>query len=96
MVRVGAIQNRIVLETSKPIQAQKYAILARIRSIIELAAMEGVNVLGLQEIWTAPFFMCTRERYPWVEFAEPLDGESTQMLCELAKRHNMVIVSSIL
>jgi hypothetical protein len=38
----------------------------RIRDIIELAALEKVNVLGLQEIWTAPFFMCTRERYPWV------------------------------
>jgi beta-ureidopropionase len=40
--------------------------------------------------------MCTRERYPWVEFAEPADGESTQFLQELAKKHNMVIVSSIL
>jgi hypothetical protein len=34
--------------------------MARIKQIIELAALEGVNVLGLQEIWTAPFFMCTR------------------------------------
>lgn len=40
--------------------------------------------------------MCTRERYPWVEFSEPIDGDSTQMLKELAKKHNMVIVSSIL
>lgn len=40
--------------------------------------------------------MCTRERYPWVEFSEPIDGESTQMLQELAKKYNMVIVSSIL
>lgn len=95
-VRVGAIQNRVVLETSRPVQEQKRAIMARIAQIAELAALEGVNVLCLQEIWTAPFFMCTRERYPWVEFAEPIDGESTQMLRELAKRHNMVIVSSIL
>jgi beta-ureidopropionase len=58
--------------------------------------MEGANVVGLQEIWTAPFFMCTRERYPWVEFSEPVDGESTQFLSKLAKKHNMVIVSSIL
>jgi beta-ureidopropionase len=58
-VKVGAVQNRIVLETTKPVQEQKRAIMARIKQIIELAALEGVNVLG-QEIWTAPFFMCTR------------------------------------
>lgn len=40
--------------------------------------------------------MCTRERYPWVEFAEPVDGESTQFLKKLAVKHNMVILSSIL
>ncbi len=38
----------------------------RIKEIIEVAALENVNVIGLQEIWNAPFFMCTRERYPWV------------------------------
>ena len=40
--------------------------------------------------------MCTRERYPWVEFAEHIDGETTQFLKELARKHNIVIVSSIL
>lgn len=40
--------------------------------------------------------MCTRERYPWIEFAEPVNGESTKILAELAKKHNMVIISSIL
>jgi beta-ureidopropionase len=59
-VKVGAVQNHIVLETTKPVQEQKRAIMARIKQIIELATLEGVNVLGLQEIWTAPFFMCTR------------------------------------
>lgn len=38
--------------------------------VVEAAALSGVNVLGLQECWNAPFFMCTRERYPWMEFAE--------------------------
>lgn len=60
MVKVGAIQNKIVLETTRPILEQKRAIMDRIKQIIELAAIEGVNVIGLQEIWNAPFFMCTR------------------------------------
>lgn len=31
-----------------------------------------------------------------MEFSEPLEGESTQLLRELASKHNLVIVSSIL
>lgn len=42
-----------------------------------------------------PFAFCTRERR-WCEFAEPVDGESTKFLQELAKKYNMVIVSPIL
>ena len=43
-----------------------------------------------------PFAFCTREKTPWLEFAEPIDGPSTQRLAEIAKRLNMVIVSPIL
>jgi len=44
-----------------------------------------------------PFIFCTREKYPWCEFAESAEtGPTTIMLCDLAKSHNMVIVSPIL
>ena len=42
-----------------------------------------------------PFAFCTREKH-WCEFAEPVDGESTQFLQDLAKTYNMVMVSPIL
>jgi beta-ureidopropionase len=42
-----------------------------------------------------PFAFCTREKR-WCEFAEPIDGESTQFLQDLAQKYNMVIVSPIL
>lgn len=42
-----------------------------------------------------PFAFCTREKR-WCEFAEPVDGESTRFLQELAGKYNMVIVSPIL
>lgn len=42
-----------------------------------------------------PFAFCTREKR-WCEFAEPIDGESTRFLQDLALKYNMVIVSSIL
>ena len=96
IVRVGVIQNQIVESTSAPIEDQYQALAARITEIIEAAAQMGVNVLGLQEAWTMPFAFCTREKQPWLEFAEPIDGPSTQLLSVLAKKHNMVIVSPIL
>lgn len=42
-----------------------------------------------------PFAFCTREKR-WCEFAEPIDGECTQFLQELALKYNMVIVNPIL
>lgn len=96
VVRIGVIQNQVIKPTSAPVEEQYEAIADRIEVIIEAAAKLGVNVLGLQEAWTMPFAFCTREKSPWLEFAEPVDGPSTQRLAQLAKRHNMVIVSPIL
>lgn len=42
-----------------------------------------------------PFAFCTREKR-WCEFAEPVDGESTQFLQSFALKYNMVIISPIL
>ena len=40
---------------------------------------------------------CTREKYPWVEFAEPAeDGPTTRLVQRKARQWNMVIVSPIL
>lgn len=44
-----------------------------------------------------PFAFCTREKQPWLEFAEDaVTGVSTKFLQRYAKRYNMVIVSPIL
>jgi len=44
-----------------------------------------------------PFAFCTREKQPWVEFAESAEkGPTTQLLQQLAAKHNMVIISPIL
>lgn len=97
ITRIGAIQTNFPASTSLPIKEQLKINFDRYEKIIEGAALNGVNVLCLQETWTAPFFFCTRENYPWVEFAESaLSGSSTNFLKSLAKKHNMVIVSPIL
>lgn len=97
LVRIGAIQNQIVLPTTDPIVKQRDAIHQRIGKLIHAASLCNVNILCLQEAWHMPFAFCTREKQPWCEFAEnAYDGPSTKFLQELAKRYNMVIVSPIL
>uniref|UniRef100_A0A915IRY9 CN hydrolase domain-containing protein n=1 Tax=Romanomermis culicivorax TaxID=13658 RepID=A0A915IRY9_ROMCU len=110
-IKVGAIQNKIVLPTSEAVDNQRNALLARIGTIAEVASLCGVNILCMQEAWHMPFFLCTREKLPWCEFAESaVDGPTVtfcqqmfvQMLVvveyilQLAAKYNMVIVSPIL
>ncbi|XP_064460355.1 beta-ureidopropionase-like [Ornithodoros turicata] len=97
IVRVGLVQNKIVLPTTEPVAAQKEALHKRIETIVDAAALCGVNVICFQETWNMPFAFCTRERTPWTEFAESAEHGPTVQLCQqMAKRHNMVIVSPIL
>ncbi|KAK4845293.1 hypothetical protein QYF36_003205 [Acer negundo] len=95
VVRVGLIQNSIALPTTAHFSEQKRAIFQKLKLIIDAAGASGVNILCLQEAWTMPFAFCTREKR-WCEFAEPINGESTQFIQELAQKHNMVIISPIL
>ncbi|XP_047448445.1 beta-ureidopropionase [Mugil cephalus] len=96
-IRVGLIQNRIVLPTDAPILDQISAIHSRIGEMVEVAAMCGVNIICFQETWTMPFAFCTREKEPWTEFAESAEEGITTRFCqELARKYNMVVVSPIL
>ncbi|XP_018587294.2 beta-ureidopropionase isoform X1 [Scleropages formosus] len=97
VVRVGLIQNAIVLPTSAPVLHQIDALHGRLADIVEVAAMCGVNIVCFQETWTMPFAFCTREKMPWTEFAESAEeGHTTRFCRELAKKYNMVVVSPIL
>ncbi len=96
IVRLGVIQMQVNVPTTEPVATQYQAIVDRHVDMIHAAGEAGVNVLCLQEAWTMPFAFCTREKEPWLEFAEPVDGPTTQLLAKLARRYNMVIVSPIL
>ncbi|KAF2357869.1 Carbon-nitrogen hydrolase [Trinorchestia longiramus] len=97
IVRVGLIQNEIVLPTTAPVQQQREALYSRISALARVAAQAQVNVLCMQEAWNMPFAFCTREKQPWCEFAEAAeDGPTTQLCQKLAREHNMVIISPIL
>lgn len=97
IVKVGLVQNSIVSPTTDPIHSQYLAIQNKIEKIIDAAGAMGVNVLCLQETWMMPFAFCTREKYPWVEFAQSAEnGPSTKFIQKMAAKYNMVIVSPIL
>mmetsp|Transcript_2382 Transcript_2382/g.3986 ORF Transcript_2382/g.3986 Transcript_2382/m.3986 type:complete len:397 (-) Transcript_2382:233-1423(-) len=96
MVKIGLIQNRIVLPTTAPYIEQRQAIHDRVGEMIDAAGALGVQVLCLQEAWHMPFAFCTREKQ-WCEFAECAEtGPSTQFCQRLARKWGMVIVNSVL
>lgn len=51
IVRVGLVQNAIVVPTTSPIEEQRNALHGRIAEIAHSAYLARVNVLGLQEAW---------------------------------------------
>ncbi len=64
-------------------------------ALIEDAAKQGVQVIGLQEVWTMPYFPAEKDDR-WFGSAEMIpEGPTTQLMMETAKRLNMVIVSPI-
>jgi len=96
-VVIGLIQNKIVLPTNSAVNDQVKAIHSRVETIINTAAESGVNIICLQEAWTMPFAFCTREKHPWCDFAESAENGITTKFCQqLARKHNMVIISPIL
>ena len=93
----GLVQNSIALPTSAPTREQRDGLFAKVEKIIDAAAAMGVNVLCLQEAWTMPFAFCTREKQPWMDFAEDAaNGPSAIFVRRLARKYRMVIVSPIL
>ncbi|CAG9770768.1 unnamed protein product [Ceutorhynchus assimilis] len=96
-VRIGLFQNELPLPATSRIQDMKDAMFKMAKEAVDAAAQLDTNVFCFQEAWHMPFAFCTREKYPWCEYAESAQhGPTTKFLQELAKQHNMVIISPIL
>jgi len=95
-VVMGLVQNSIDVPTTEPFKVQKQSLIDKIEKICDMAGESGVQILCLQEAWNMPFAFCTREKR-WCEFAEDLEtGASMLKIKELAKKWDMVIVTTIL
>ena len=58
---------------------------------IEEAGRNGVQLLGLQEIFYGPYF-CPSQDSRWCDIAEPVPGPTTERMAEYARRFKMVMV----
>jgi N-carbamoylputrescine amidase len=64
-------------------------------AMIAAAADKGAQVLCMQELFYGPYF-CAEQETKWYDLTEKIpDGPTTKLMCELAKKHNMVMVVPI-
>ena len=59
--------------------------------LIEEAGKQGVQILGLQEIFNGPYF-CPSQDAHWYDIAEPVPGPTTELMAEYAKKYQMAMV----
>lgn len=80
---------------TESIEAIRERMIAAHLPLLEDAARQGVRVLGLQEVFSAPYFPATIDD-KWFAAAEAVpDGPTTRAMRDAAKRHGMVIVSPV-
>ena len=86
MIKVAGIQMSCT--------ADKQANLAKMTGKKREAAAKGAQVICSQELFTSLYF-CDEENYDNFKLAEPIPGQTTDVLCALAKELNVVIIASL-
>jgi N-carbamoylputrescine amidase len=95
VVRGGLIQATLSEPGDAPIEKIKKSMIDKHVALIEQAAGKGVQVLCLQELFYGPYFCCEQDA-KWYGMVEQIpDGPTTKLMCELAKKHDLVIVAPI-
>jgi len=94
-VRCGLIQAQNVLGPDHSLPEIKEAMMRKHLELIEQAAKQKVQLLGLQELFYGPYF-CAEQDVRWYDLTEPVpNGPTTKLMQEVAARHNMAIVVPI-
>src|SRR3954453_18357049 len=95
MVRGALIQATLSEPgTAAPAKIKKSMVDKHV-AMIAAAADKGAQVLCMQELFYGPYF-CAEQETKWYDLTEKIpDGPTTKLMCELAKKHNMVLVVPI-
>ena len=95
ITRAALIQASNALSDSDDLEAIKRAMIDKHVALIEQAASNGAQVCCLQEIFYGPYF-CAEQDARWYSIAESIpDGPTITLMCDLAKKHGMVMVVPI-
>jgi N-carbamoylputrescine amidase len=60
-------------------------------ALVEAAAADGAQIIGLQELCNGPYF-CAEQDPKWFAWAEPDDGRTVALMAGLARRLGVVLV----
>ena len=90
-VRVGLIQASTPFDPGWSIDKIKSASIEKHLPLIEEAGRRGVQILGLQEIFTGPYFPPSQDAR-WYDAAEPVPGPTIELMQKIARRHRMAMI----
>jgi beta-ureidopropionase len=94
-VRIGLIQtSNPINDESVPVSEIQEAAFQKHLPLIEQAGEEGVQILGLQEIFNGPYF-CPSQDKRWYAAAEAADGPTVERLRPYCKKYDMAMVVPI-
>jgi N-carbamoylputrescine amidase len=94
-VRGALIQATLCEPATSPVEKIKRAMIDKHVAMIAQAADQGAQVVCLQELFYGPYF-CAEQQTKWYDLVERIpDGPTTKLMCELAKKHNIVLIVPI-
>lgn len=95
VVKCGLIQTSMACAVEESLETIRRANLDKTMQYIDAAGKAGVQILCLQEIFTAPYF-CAEQNPRWYQSAEHIpDGPTVRLMQEQAKKYSMVLIVPI-
>lgn len=94
-VKVGLIQcSNAVNDESVPLADVAEAMFQKHLPLIEAAGEQGVQILGLQEVFNSPYF-CPAQDKRYYQLAEAVDGPTVERLRPYCEKYKMAMVVPI-
>jgi beta-ureidopropionase len=95
IVRGGLIQATLSEPGTAPPAKIKQSMIDKHVAMIAAAADKGAQVVCMQELFYGPYF-CAEQETKWYDLVERIpDGPTTKLMCELAKKHKIVLIVPI-
>ena len=95
IVKVGLIQaSNPVNDENTPVADIQEAMFQKHLPMIEAAGEQGVQILGLQEIFNGPYF-CPGQDKRWYGAAEAIDGPTVSRLRPYCQKYDMAMIVPI-